>query len=61
LTILIGIAKPCEDNDVESIRYAELIKPNNDRLSEFTKNMQSMQSSQGIYFLKLDSQGFISI
>ncbi|MGI8833539.1 MAG: hypothetical protein ACR2IS_13015 [Nitrososphaeraceae archaeon] len=35
LTILIGLA--CEENDVESIRYSELKKLNNDRLSEFTQ------------------------
>jgi hypothetical protein len=37
LTILIGIAKTCEENDVESIRNSILKKLNNDRLSEFTQ------------------------
>lgn len=37
LIILIGLAKCCEENDVESIGYSELKKLNNDRLSEFTQ------------------------
>lgn len=60
LIILIELNKYCEENNVKSIRYSELKRLSNDKLSEFTGGFQTDYGGAfDVYITRYEDQGYL--